>query len=516
MKLSFSSPVQKVSLGPVLGLIDHSSAVILFEFEHSLPVIVTLEPEIELNPIVEKKPPEKKTISRKVSSKTPEIFEFSGLEPSTLYKVNLNCPVRSSSFRTFSKNQKHVIVALVSCNNILDSYEQHICRSPWTELASQCKDEKIQMVLHLGNNVYLDREPLSKNIWEKSKGILAKSNSKESQEIVKELIKSVYRETWSYPSTAVVLAHVPSIFHMNTRDIKEDWIHSFENDGEETPEVIFCKIAHEVFWEYCGRLRGSSFSQNQNGFFALNVNGISFLFLDYGRSRLSLLKKQKGNEKKLINSKLGSEQWEWLEENLKKDGSLKEASRLLLVSPVPVVFFGEMTILEIEMIKAEKQKMDKVSISPSLLTHWGFLEKDEQGKLLNLISDWKKCKAGREVGIVCPGNDIHCSIVSSIQTPNNGQITQVISSPIGKEAGKDYFVMNEIENGQKGELEVESSFGKTRFFHSEVYRKNNFVNLAMLIGSLNQKGCLLVDIQKNEGSPDGDEKDSRRVCCETF
>ena len=106
---------QKVTLGPIIGKVTHSTARVLVQFAQYGFATLSLVAS------------DGKTIhcQRQVIANRPTVFEFTGLESNTVYKVvsayKFQC---SSSFKTLSQGSAPLRVAFVSCNS-RRSYNQY-------------------------------------------------------------------------------------------------------------------------------------------------------------------------------------------------------------------------------------------------------------------------------------------------------------------------------------------------------------------------------------------------------
>ena len=99
-------------------------------------------------------------LTKKLEAKRPCVFEFTGLQPETRYMVKLaGCheAVKNSNFRTFpEKPSKCFRMAAISCNSIFITKKTITNISDlWSHLFKSIKEGRIDLVIHLGDQVSL-------------------------------------------------------------------------------------------------------------------------------------------------------------------------------------------------------------------------------------------------------------------------------------------------------------------------------------------------------------------------
>lgn len=150
-----------VQLGPVIGKVTPNSARILLEISESGQIAITLEKEsppletVGTNHMRKAHP----TVQKMLVAGRPGIFVFENLDPATRYIVKLKGCQRaanqSSSFWTFpAEGFPSVNFAVISCNKIFITEKEITSHSDlWAHLAKAIEQRKIDMCLHLGDQV---------------------------------------------------------------------------------------------------------------------------------------------------------------------------------------------------------------------------------------------------------------------------------------------------------------------------------------------------------------------------
>lgn len=139
----------KLLVGPIIGKVTRTSARILIE------VAQPGEYTLELKPAQG----EKISSTRIFFAEKADVFHFSALQPNTTYKVRIKGISHvKSSFTTLSKDKYPFNIAFVGGNNC----DQNLNRKPennlWGILAQKVKQGRINYLIHIGNNVYMDND----------------------------------------------------------------------------------------------------------------------------------------------------------------------------------------------------------------------------------------------------------------------------------------------------------------------------------------------------------------------
>lgn len=257
----------------VIGKVDHESARILIEVLEDGDVTCQLRcvqldvrtkhtlrdgSSDEYNPTKMKLRPEDSgfqllEVTHPLKGGHPRVFQFQNLKSDARYEVsiqNLAHLQPSSQFRTFLKDwkitseQPAMRLATVSCNLLSETLalkpDQH---DLWTELALRVQRDEIDMVVHMGDQVYADEmrsdgevaapasaytpethalqgqgldtlKKFDQLVFKKGLALIKDKNRIEWDKYIpeiEELYRQLYRETWSHRPTAVVLANVPNL-----------------------------------------------------------------------------------------------------------------------------------------------------------------------------------------------------------------------------------------------------------------------------------------------------------------
>lgn len=144
-----------VQVGPVIGKVTENSARILLEISEQGKVAMALE---NVGTTHHKNTPHSR-VEKMLEAGRPGIFIFENLDPATRYRVKLTgCQIsanRISSFRTFPAERSPTVnFAVISCNKIFITEKEIPSHSDlWAHLAKSIEQRKIDMCLHIGDQV---------------------------------------------------------------------------------------------------------------------------------------------------------------------------------------------------------------------------------------------------------------------------------------------------------------------------------------------------------------------------
>ena len=165
---------------------------------------------------------------------------FTGLESDARYELTfLNVKSRVTSTITTLidgwKVSPHLPLNLgiVSCNMVAVTRDLEVPESDlWIDLRRRVAAHELDYVLHIGDQIYADEKRDRNN--GKEYQLVFKSGVEMIEDLptsdwpacavhIKELYRQLYRETWTHPPTAFVLANCPSLMIYDDHDFRDDW-----------------------------------------------------------------------------------------------------------------------------------------------------------------------------------------------------------------------------------------------------------------------------------------------------
>ena len=374
-----------MTVGPVIGTVTTTTARVLAEFNYSGRITCILS--------AQGKPSVSST--KDFQKGVPVVFTFSGLSPGVKYEVKFNPAISqvASSFRTLSGKTGELKFALVSCNEYTTQSSVASKSDLWADLSKRIDSLSLDYLIHNGDQVYLDMSFKTKDYsgtaYYKIMDILNKTPKSQWQSKTQELleiIRDVYRKTWTFPTTRSVLARVPNLMMFDDHDLRNSWGYNPNDTNPNTADYFYGTLARRVYYEYQRQLREdinfNDLSTIKTEYFHVILNGVGFVFLDY-RGVKSWFKNP--NE---TPSQLGSQQRNYLTTLFGSNGDFKSLKTVFLVSSFPVVLFGDIIA-----------KLGQ-SYNEDAVEHWSNGRIDEQVWLLNLLRNWKLASSGRNLMIL--------------------------------------------------------------------------------------------------------------------
>ena len=359
---------------------------------------------------------------------------FTELQPDSRYELSfLNVKSRvPSSFTTLidcwpASASAPLSVAFVSCNLLSVTKDLALPDSDlWLDLSRRVAQREVDYVLHIGDQIYADeKRDLSTELQYQlvfKTGVemlrpLPSSDWPSCAVHIKELYRQLYRETWSHPPTASVLANAPSLMIYDDHDFRDDWGNEDVDSDPSSVEYYVGRCAHEVMCEYQRQLWDNvDFSRLTDikkdfHFHVFGQHGLVFLDVRGPRS----LHKIEGEKYPYM----GSLQWEEVKAALSEDGVMRDVRSLLMICPAPIVFLPT-TINDL---------LGRTVVDDAL-GHWSSEPfKAEQRMMLNLCQAWKAARPGeRELTFI--GGDVHVGGHSEILRDGVVVFQQFVTSAI--------------------------------------------------------------------------------------
>ncbi|CAM6102417.1 unnamed protein product [Calypogeia fissa] len=424
-----------VQLGPVIGKVTQNSARILLEISETGKVAIVLEKESP--PLANHMHKSHPSMQKMLLAGRPGIFVFENLDPGTRYIVKLKGCQKSasqcSSFCTFpAESCPSVNFAVISCNKIFITEKEIPSHSDlWCHLAKAIEQGKIDMCLHLGDQIYGDGDKMLdaevglipgdwSDCFRKSKAALAslpKHQWEEQEEKICESYRTIYRRTWSHAPTAYCLANCPNLMIYDDHEVRDNWADLPGDWNSSTMDFFIARCAWKVNLEYQRQLHEDVNLDHlelidKDYHFHL-ISGVGLMFLDIRGSRT--FHRVPGDPCKY----LGSKQWQDIEKALK--GGIFESARALLVcTPAPLVFL-EHNFTDVV--------ANRVSRLEDFKGHWSAAPHfPEQKKMVDILCEWKRTFNTREVLVL--GGDVHCGGHSDIVKDHQMVYRQLTTSAI--------------------------------------------------------------------------------------
>jgi len=461
-----------ISVGPVIGKVTSSTAIVLLEINLSVQITVHLIPNNE---------PYARKASRTqgMPKDIPKAFYFENLTPNTIYNVVLEgVNARDAQYKTgrlrtmmtaYSDNDELQIVAL-SCNNPVDLRDKET--NMWDLLAKQVKKGDVDLVLHVGDQVYGWKE------FEDAQAILRYSgiprgaesaysddpNIKYLCDKIRHRIRDIYRFTWNLPGTNVVLSHCSNIMIWSDNDIYNDFTIA-KQAGEDGIEPIMLHLAHQVYREYQRQLWDINYDRD--------VTTNEFHYHRFGHTGI-FMHDMRGNritsrgEQRPDNPFMNEFQWSALDQ--------------LLADPAVKNLF---ICAEIPFVGSSPEDTKKGALNPKtpfLSEHWAYSDK-ELVRLFESVFNWK-AQNKDERDIIFIGGDIHVGVTTEITDAATGiKAIQFTSGPMSSRVSP-FFC------GLKGEINERFSYTHVpllncrnyAYLHSKVSRNRAKIDGKLIAG----------------------------------
>lgn len=319
--------------------------------------------------------------------------------------------------------------AFVSCN--LFSVTKDLADPSsdlWLNLRDRVAAGQVDYVCHIGDQIYADEKRslddtalderyqlVFKTGVEMLKGVKEEEWPVCAQHI-KELYRQLYRETWSHPPTAFVLANVPSLTIYDDHDFRDDWGNEPCDSDPSTPEYFVGRCAHAIMCEYQRQLWSNVDFGNLNEIkrdyhmHAFGEHGVIFLDVRGPRS-LHMIEHDPYPY-------IGSLQWQELKRALSDEGIMRGVRHLIINCPAPIVF-----------LPTSLNDLLGQTVIDDALGHWSSKPfKAEQIMMLDLCRQWKMANPARELTFV--GGDVHVGGHSEITLNGEVVFQQMITSAI--------------------------------------------------------------------------------------
>eukprot|EP00949_MAST-11_sp_MAST-11-sp1_P004170 g4170.t1 len=370
-----ASPPPRVLIGPVVGLVTDSSARILLEVAEAADVTIVLWDAGGHGSEKEHR------AALALPSKRATVFEFQNLAPNTRYCYRIEgvqlpqewlacCGhflTQPKGGYTISEAHTSPRFACVSCNKIFVTQRESTPETDlWQDLANRCKGGDIDIILHLGDQVYIDSglyryerggkvlQPGSVDsecVWWVAIKMLEGMDKREwfdSRGDIEELFREVWRKTWMHGPTRMALAHASNLMIWDDHEIRDDWGDRATDrevlDGPMTSATSFLAcIAYGLVQEYQRQLFVDVESPGLRDNRTVRFDNCSFHFHSFGD--IGLIFNDVRGCKSFHHDgfenlpMLGTDQWNAMEEALDETrGIFRGCSVLLVLNPLPLAY----------------------------------------------------------------------------------------------------------------------------------------------------------------------------------
>jgi len=350
----------------------------------------------------------------------PKAFFVEGLTPNTHYSVyfsGLNKKAilnRKGEFRTWPEKLTKINIACVSCDRPERTMDGET--NMWKVLEQKLKDNEIQLVLHLGDQVYGQKELTDANVimrQAEQDGINSPAEFLATVSRVQNRLGDIYRFTWNLVHTARSLATGSHLMIWSDNDLFND----FTISKDVSPLMI--NVGQLVYRRYQRQLWDPNYEAHVDSSeeFCQKIGPVGIIMIDMRGNRID-------NEGRQFpeNAIVSPAQWRMIE-GIFNDPEIKVA---LVCSEIP--FVGD----EPEVAKKNSTKPDL----EFLKDHWVYSDK-ELVRLLELAFDWKHLGKSEGKEVVFIGGDIHVGVESIIHDHRHNQTVQhLTATPISNHVCK--------------------------------------------------------------------------------
>lgn len=136
-------------VGPVVGHVTSTTANVLLEIDTDVNKFEVILRFRNQNPRTQ----EHKQV-KDIKARRPTVFHFKDLPPSSAFNIIAPAisPKNIGMIRTFPATIEHINIAFLSCDRVMEENGH----DQWEVLWRRVNEDQLQVVLHLGDNVYLD------------------------------------------------------------------------------------------------------------------------------------------------------------------------------------------------------------------------------------------------------------------------------------------------------------------------------------------------------------------------
>ena len=413
-----------VLVGPVIGTVTHEAARILVEVD--VTTVVTLTVRSTSHCV---------TVSKEVVQYTPIVFSFASLRPETGYTVAIHGFEHiGSHFRTFPvhptlENRLHF--AIVSCNKLRVTNTAEVVQQNdlWATLAGMIERNELSMVLHLGDQVYVDDE--YQRVQEggahhsvtflRARALMEQTPPSmwtNLRTAIMHMYREEYRRTWGHPNTRKALANIPNLMMYDDHEMFDDAGYA-ETDAQ---GHLLMQWGRCVAIEY-QRVLHADIDPNE-GFHdncsILKIGEYGLIMADTRAARI--FNARPGDWCDLLTDR----QFNRIRDALVSHGLLRDCRVVLFATQKPMVLFGKV----LTHIAAALTKALSIHGYTNFRTMWCYGKNElVQTEVLGLLYRWKMQNAVARCVVIC-GGDIHVGGMASLYHNGVPWCQQLTSGPI--------------------------------------------------------------------------------------
>jgi phosphodiesterase/alkaline phosphatase D-like protein len=435
-----------VLLGPVIGKVTHCTGNILLEIDEDRNI--TCEATL-LNEVPNKKGHKSKPIkvTKRMKAGEPMCFALDHLVPSSEYTIRFyplpavqqeELRERGCVLRTLAKpnEMKRIRICAVSCDWCPWRLDEPKCKveNPWKQVAQLCKDGEIDLMFHLGDQVYT---------WENGCQLAAMraldlcAMEGVGEELVQKMkrlgarkLQEAYQATWNVEHTSKALSHSSHLMIWSDNDVTNDFTIARNKDGYQSWDKEYLSTAMRVYRMYQRALHDPKVNTDQHQLdhrkeveeWHSHIYGpLGVFFIDMRGNRIQpdgeIKPKKAAPLEKLPNVMSNTQRKEM--QQLFADEDL-----MCIIVCAEIPFAGE----------NPDGIQEKALKFPMLKDHWCY-QMEELTFILDLAFKFKASKPGRECILL--GGDIHVSVETIITELATGiEILQLTTSPITNDVSR--------------------------------------------------------------------------------
>jgi phosphodiesterase/alkaline phosphatase D-like protein len=427
-----------VLCGPVVGKVTHNTANVLIEIDETITLTCEAVPRDGGETV---------RVSKRMTGGDPKCFALTGLKPETEYDIRFGplpevqqkeLEERGCCVRTLSDpaNLKRIRILAVSCDWCPWRLEEPKCKveNPWERVANLCKDGEVDLMFHLGDQVYT---------WENGCQLAAMraldlcGMEGVSPELVAKMktlgahkLQEAYQATWSLEHTAAALSHSSHLMIWSDNDITNDFTIARNKEGTQMWDKEYLSTAMRVYRMYQRALHDPDVVTGQNELdsreeveeWHTHIYGaLGVFFIDMRGNRIKpdgeIKPKQAGPTDPLPSVMSQKQRDDMLAMFANED-------LLCVVICAEIPFAGE-----------DPDGIQKKALKfPMLKDHWPY-QMEELLFILDNSFKFKASKPGREVIFLV--GDIHVSVETVITETSTGmEILQLTTSPITNDVSR--------------------------------------------------------------------------------
>ena len=461
----------KVMCGPVIGLVTTSSAKVMLEVDETTEVTMQLRAS------------GRQHISKKLlRALVPTVYQFEGLHENTIYQITIpEVSVRVlGEVHTLPIDMKKVNVAVVSCD--LAKLQSKV--DMWDRLFYRGKRDNVHILLHIGDNVYIDEEvsynmtnqelieneavllnpkKVDQNIpYVKARSVLAgvpKDQWDSKRDEILEIYRDKYRRVWGRPSKAKCLSHFSNLMILDDHDVRDDFGSEPQDGDPDHKEYFLGHVALQVYHEYQRQLWDPDIMSKRdslyNEFYTITHGPLGIIMLD-ARMQTSCYKPKRdpGDD-----TYYGKEQTADFQRQFATN---KDVRFWIIAASLPLMFLK----------KKINELAEKSGIADDMA---GFINVHHKGDFIPMLDMFRLWKERRGPGsdIVVVAGDVHTGGFTDIYHKQGGKknlvCRQITTSPICNKPWKftEFKAIRTL-------MRLTESYGQYGYNHYDWVNLNNF------------------------------------------